>query len=49
MGVEAHQSPSVATGLIRLLLLLCPNRSVCILIKSDKFSFSEMLRKELYL
>ena len=29
--------------------LLCPNRSVCILIKSEKFSFSKMLRKELYL
>ena len=29
--------------------LLCPNRSVCLLIKSEKFSFSEMLRKELYL
>ena len=33
----------------RLLLLLCPDRSVCILIETEKFSFSKMLRKELYL
>jgi len=25
----------------------CPDRSVCILIKTEKFSFSEMLRREL--
>ena len=28
-------------------MLLCPDRSVCILIKTEKFSFSEMLRREL--
>jgi len=27
--------------------LLCPDHSVCILIKTEKFSFSEMLRKEI--
>jgi len=27
--------------------LLCPDRSVCILIKTEKFSFSEMLLEEL--
>ena len=28
-------------------LLLCPDRSVCILIKTEKFSYSKMLRREL--
>jgi len=27
--------------------LLCPDRSVCILNKTEKFSFSETLRREL--
>jgi len=35
---------------IRLLIFtLCPDRSVYILIKTEKFSFSEMLRSKLYL
>jgi len=29
-----------------ILILFCPDRSVCILIKTERFSFSEMLRKE---
>jgi len=32
-----------------MLFLLCPDRSVCILIKTEMFSFSQMLRRELYL
>jgi len=32
---------------MRILIFLCPDSSVCILIKTETFSFSEMLRREL--